>query len=364
MKYTASELCLIWLDSFLGLEYKHKQQLYSMINGKLEIKAILTEGKDYITSNVGENEYNTLLNSANQVYLDYILDGLDKRGIKAVTIESKDYPERLKQTAIPPLVLYTKGDVTLLNEECFAMVGSRKSLPLSISIAKDYAKSLSDAGFVLVTGIAQGVDSTVLETGIKNGKKVISVIAGGFDNLYPKSNQLLLDKVVENGLVISEYPPEVQSKPYFFPIRNRIIAGLSKGVLIVSGGMKSGTIYTAEYAEEYGRDLFSVPYSVGIPSGAGCNDLIKRGAMLTDSPTDVLKFYGKEEIKFAITLSESEKQIVALLKDEEQHVEKICSTLGKKIFEVTPLLSVLEIKGVVIKNGVNVYGLSRSDLEE
>ncbi len=327
------------------------------------IKDLLEKGRNYIISDIGEKEYSTILSSANKEYLDYILDNLDKKGIKAVTLFSQDYPDALKNVSLPPVVLYVKGDATLLSQEKFAIVGSRKSLPLSISIAKDYADVISNH-YCLCTGIAEGVDKTVIQTALDKGKKIVSVIAGGFDNVYPKSNQDLFDKVAQTGLVVSEYPPEVYPRPFMFPVRNRIIAGLSKGVLIVSGGLKSGTLYTAEYAEEYGKDLFAVPYSVGIASGAGCNELIKRGAMLTDSPSDVLQYYGIEEDPvIEQSLSDEESAIVNALKDGELHIDKISAKLNKKAFEIISVLSVLEIKGYIVKSG-NVYGLCRNVSEE
>lgn len=364
MKYDNGELCLIWLDSFLGLEYKHKQELFKMIGGKADIKELLVKGKSYIAENIGENEYNTLVNSANANYLDYVLSALERKGIVAVTITSKDYPDTLKNTPIPPLVLYCKGDIKLLKCDIFGIVGSRKNLPSTLAVAKRYADELSASGLTLITGIAEGVDATVISTAVENGRSAISVIGGGFDHLYPKSNQDLLEKLVLNGLAISEYPPDTVPKPFHFPVRNRIIAALSKGVLIVSGAMKSGTQYTAEYAEEYGKDLFAIPYGVGVAQGAGCNDLIKRGAMLTDDPKDVLDFYGLVKERKKIELNESEKAIVSVLKDGEKHTEKICAALGKRVFEITPVLSMLEMKGVISKNGVNVYGICRNDLEE
>ena len=142
MKYTNSELCLIWLDSFLGLEYKHKIELYKKIKGKTDIKAFIEKSADYVKSEIGKNQYDTLLSSANQEYLNYVLGGLEKRGVLPITIESDSYPEFLKQTSLPPIVLYTKGDISLLNGNNFGIVGSRKNLPLSISQASVFAKSL------------------------------------------------------------------------------------------------------------------------------------------------------------------------------------------------------------------------------
>ena len=358
-KYTTEELCLLWLDSFIGLEYKHKAELYNLINGKPKITEVLEKGKEYIVANIGEKDYETIKKSANDVYLRYILDGLKRRGVKAITIDSKEYPESLRQTSVPPLVLYYKGNEKLLKENLFGVVGSRKCLPISRKTAEEYAKTLTKSGFVLVTGTAEGIDESVLRSAISNGGKVISVLAGGFDHVYPTSNVELLDKVSEKGLVITEHSPETVTKPYFFPVRNRIIAGLSKGVLVVSASMKSGAIYTAEYAEEYGRDLFAVPYGVGVPTGAGCNELIKRGARLTDVPEDILEYYGIESQTEKVELSEIENSIVTALSNGNLHVEKISEIINKPIYELSPTLSAMEIKGLIIKTGVNVYGLTR-----
>lgn len=357
-KYDKNELALIWLDSFEGLEYHKKQVLYGKIKGKTEIKRIIAENKDYLITAVGDKGYSNILNSANSEYFDFVMTGLNKEGITAVTMESPLYPESLKNTDLPPLVLYAKGNLDLLKEECFAIVGSRKSLPVSVKIAEEYTAKICDSGLTVVTGIAEGVDEAVLKTALKKGGKVISVIAGGINNVYPRNNFDLCLEVIKHGLVISEHRPEINPKPYFFPVRNRIIAGLSKGVLVASGSKKSGTIYTAEYAFEYGRDVFAVPYGVGVESGQGCNDLIKRGAILTDDFEDIRQFYGLSQSKnAAVELSKEEKQIVDILKDGAVHVEKIAQALNKQVYEIMPLLSIMEIKGLTVKSGVNSYSL-------
>ncbi len=361
-RYNKEELILIWLDSFLGLEYKHKIEIYKYLKNAQKITEGLSQAKDYIQSSVGQSEFNTLMNSANPNYLDYILNELDRKDIEVITIDSKEYPESLLNVELKPLVLYYKGDIKLLNENGFAIVGSRKSLPLSFSLTRDYAKKLVKH-FTLITGIAEGVDSEVIRTALENHGKVISVVAGGLDNIYPSNNKSLADQVAKNGLLISEQPPKVAPKPYFFPIRNRIIAGLGKGVLIVSGGLKSGTLYTAEYAGEYGKDLFAIPYNVGVKSGEGCNELIKRGAILTDTPKDILDFYRLEDKEQDVQLTDAEKDIVKALSVGQMHIEKLSAVLNKRTFEIMPTLSILEIKGIVAKGG-NVYELIRNYSEE
>lgn len=364
MKYTKEELCYIWLDSFLGLEYVHKKNIFDIISHSPEIGTVLVEAKEYLVSQIGESAFNTVKNSANASYLDYILSGLATREIRAVTLVSEDYPARLKDTPAPPLVLYTRGDVGLMNGETFGVVGSRKSLPLSIKLAERYTQALVGAEFTIVTGIAEGVDCAAIKSALNAGGKVISVIAGGFDNIYPKNHTELTEEIVKTGLIISEHPPETAPQRFMFPVRNRIIAGLSRGVLIVSGGIKSGTLYTAEYAEEYGRDVFAIPYNVGVQSGAICNDLIKRGTMLTDTPEDILNYYGKAVNDSAPQLTDDETKITEILKESAMHVEQIACGIGKMVFEIMPILSSLEIKGIIAKTGVNVYGLTRTLLEE
>lgn len=364
IKYSEKELCLIWLDSFIGLDYNNKQLIYSLISEKQGIRNII-ERNPALANQIGNDKYITLRDSACREYFDRVISELEQKGITAITIESENYPNSLKNTSHPPLVLYAVGNVELLNGNLFSMVGSRKSLPISEAIAKRYVKELACVGFTICTGIAEGIDKVVLQTALEENAKVISVLAGGYDNVYPATNRNLLEEVGKKGLVISEYPPSVKTMPFNFPVRNRIIAGLSKGTLIISGAKKSGTLYTAEYAEEYGRDLFAIPYGIGVPSGAGCNDLIKRGAMLTDDPADILNFYGIEKRENEkLQLTETETLIVKALYEGELHVDKICNVTGKKVFEITPILAVLEIKGIVVKSGVNVYSLAINGLEE
>lgn len=360
-KYTKEELGCIWVDSFLGLEYKYKTEIVEIFSD-CKINDFLQQNKDSLINKVGLENYQTLVSSSNKAYLEFVLEGLTSRNIRAVTILSDNYPSALKDIECPPLVLYCVGDLKLLNGENFAIVGSRRSLPSSIKLAENFSTELCSVGFNLVTGIAEGVDSAVLSATISAGGKPISVIAGGLDNVYPKSNQELLNKVAKSGLVIAEYPPETVPKPFHFPVRNRIIAGLSKGVLVISGGIKSGTLYTAEYAENQSKTVFAVPYSVGVPSGAGCNELIKRGALLCDSPQDIINFYGKEVKEKSVSISETERSVLSVLMNGEMHIEKICSALSKQIFEVTPITLGLEMKGLIYKSG-NVYGLARNDLE-
>lgn len=360
MKYNERELLIVWLDSFKDIEYKHKRALYDLLEDKSDLKRNIEANAREISGAIGEAGYNALVSSANSEYLKDTVARLDNAGERAITFKSDAYPDSLKEIPEPPLALYSRGNVELLNENVFGVVGSRKSIPLSLNIAKDFASELVNNGFTLVTGTAEGVDAEVIKAATNSGK-IIAVAAGGLNNIYPAENTALIEKAAKNGLVISEHREDVKPLPYMFPVRNRIIAGLATGVLVVSGRLKSGTMHTAEYCVDYGRDLFAVPYSVGIESGAGTNELIKRGAILADSPSDILSYYGIEEKQEEETpFSDTERAIVSALKDGELHIEKIAARTGVKIYELSSAITALEIKGVIGKNGINTYGLIRN----
>lgn len=361
-KYNTKELLLIWLDSFSELSYNEKFSLYEILKDAESIKRVLSEKHAEISALI-KQKLSVILGCADNDYLLKTVKQMETAGITAVTKESKLYPHDLKVVEDAPLVLYCKGDVSLLGAKKFAIVGSRKSLPLSVELSKRYTKAVIDCGFVPVTGIADGVDGTVIETAL-NGNKVISVFASGIDCVYPKVNAELSERVAKTGLIISEYPLGVAAQKFRFPIRNRIIAALSEGVLIVSGGEKSGTVYTGEYALEYGKTLFAIPYSVGVPSGKTPNDFIKSGAFLTDDPSDLYEFYGVSESQKSETLTEQEKAVLLSIGGGNTHIEKIAADLNVQTYELMPTLSLLEIKGQIVKSGANKYSLIKTIPEE
>ena len=354
--YTNGELCLIWLDSFLGLEYKNKKEIYKFITEKSNLKQLILDNKDVFVNLLGNEKYNLMVNSANKEYLDFVLNGLEKEEVRAITIVSKNYPQSLLNTETPPLVLYAKGNINLLSTPCFTVVGSRKTLTQALAQTEKFVTELSKH-FTIVTGNADGVDNKVLTTCLENNFNVITVLAGGINNIYPKTSVNLVEKVAKTGLVLTEFFQVPSIQPFNFPIRNRILAGLSKGILITSAGKKSGAIYTADYALEYGKEVFAFPYSIGVPSGEGCNDIIKRGGILADSVTDILSFYNFESKTINIQLTESEKLVVDAINNGFTHIEQISKELNIGITQLTTVLAMLEINGVVCKTGVNQYAV-------
>jgi DNA processing protein len=214
----------------------------------------------------------------------------ERNGIKVITIFDKEYPELLKEIYQPPWILFAKGDVSLLAKESkLAVVGSRQATQYGKSAIRMILPGLIKNEVLTVSGLAKGIDSLVHEYTIKNGGKTIAVIAGGLYHIYPKENMELALEMMKTQLIISEYPPDTKPLRWHFPARNRIISGLSKGTFIIEAKRKSGSLITANYAVNEGREVFSLPGSILNPFSSGTNDLIQQGAKLVTSAEDILE---------------------------------------------------------------------------
>lgn len=353
MTYTEEEINLITLCSFEELTYQQRRVLLSDMTSAFPD---FVKYREKLIKSVGDGVYNKVKSKfSDPSYRERVLKKLEKRNIVCVTYVSENYPEALKNSPCPPQVLFCRGNVNLLNTRCFAIVGSRRTLP---NVLKECRKISSQAAeeFTIVSGMADGADTAAIEGAIESGN-VISVLAYGFDHVYPAVNEKLLRKTEEKGLVITEYTPQIEPKAYNFPVRNRIIAGLAEGVLIVSAGKKSGALITAGYAEEMGRSVFAFPYSPGVTSGEGCNNLIKKGAKLTENILDIFEEFGldfkpPEEKVFT---PEEEELLKLIGESGEAFVPDIAAKMGKMPFQLIPILSSLEIKGAVARLGGNRY---------
>ncbi|MGN0812112.1 MAG: DNA-processing protein DprA [Candidatus Coproplasma sp.] len=352
MSYSQRELNLIIADSVTGLNYTQKKLLLASLNGENEDCGKYAEA---LIKTCGEGVYNRARATLyDEDYRKKLLQELDKRGIVCVTYKSADYPERLKNIPVPPLVLYARGNVELLKGEMFAVVGSRKTVEAAYGECKKICGQLSQK-FVIVTGVADGADSAAAYGALESGN-VICVLPGGHDTACT-TNVKMLKEVEERGLTVSEFPFGTPARKYTYFLRNRIIAGLSKGVLVVSAAKKSGALNTATYAADYSREVFAFPYNPGITSGEGCNNLIKNGAYLCDCADDIFSVFGFEaKAEESVSLDKDERQVLTVLKQEgETHVEKIAEALGKQLFEINAICAMLEIKGLVARVGGNKY---------
>lgn len=232
----------------------------------------------------------TILHDLHSIHLLNVIQQYEKLGISMITIFDPEYPPMLRETFKPPWVLYAKGDVSLLTaEKLLAVVGSRQATLCGKKSIELLFPKLIEHQVVVVSGLAVGIDSYAHQTAIKLGGHTVGVIAGGFYHLYPKENEKLAQEMMKGHLVISEYPPNTLPQKWHFPMRNRIIAGISQGTLIVEAKKNSGSLITANYAVHEGRDVFAVPGNILGNQSLGANQLIQQGAKLVTAAQDILE---------------------------------------------------------------------------
>jgi DNA processing protein len=209
--------------------------------------------------------------------------------IIVISIFDKEYPSLLKEIYQPPWALFVKGDLSLLKKDpMLAVVGSRQATQYGKNAIRVIFPELIQKGVLIVSGLAKGIDTLAHEYAIKNGGKTIAVIAGGLYHIYPKENMSLALEMMKTQLILSEYPPDTKPLKWHFPARNRIISGLAKGTLIIEAKRKSGSLITANYAVNEGREVFSLPGSIFNPYSVGANEIIQQGAKLVTSAEDIL----------------------------------------------------------------------------
>ncbi len=289
---------------------------------------------------------------------------LKEKKIYLILIEEENYPQILKEINSPPLGLYLKTSLPI--EKIFkeklvlAIVGTRKATKIGQEIAKKFAYEISSLGGTVVSGLAFGIDKSAHLGALEGKGLTLAVLANGLDFVYPQANYSLAEKIIQKGALISEYPLNSPSLPFRFLERNRIISGLSKGVLVVEAPSRSGALNTANHALEENREVFAIPGSIFSKNSAGCNFLIQKGAKLTTKLEDILEelkeqidleiINQKKEIEFNSSI---EKNVFEFLKENERGLEfdEILKKFNLSFQELLNILSSLEIKNLVKKVG-------------
>lgn len=355
MNYTQEELAYIWFDSFFAGEIRIKTKLLEAAESPLDFASNLDKFAPFLIKSKKESVYNNIKASLkSNVYTKKLKADLDKRGIVAVARCSENYPKELFNLENPPCVLYCKGNLSLLREEKFVVVGSRRTLPNILKATERISAELSEH-FVVVTGVADGGDGAAIKGAIGEGR-IISVLPGGHGNIYPSAMRSVYKEICQKGLAVSEYPYDYRVRKFSFPARNRIIAALGRGVLAVSAGEKSGVLSTVYQALDLGRDVFAFPYTPGIESGVGCNSLIKKGAFLCDNIVDILSCFGIDFKQKEPSLTAEERKILDILRDSEGlHLYEIAEKSGIETASLSVALLPLEMEGLVVKLGGNRY---------
>ncbi|MGB0037007.1 MAG: DNA-processing protein DprA [Candidatus Acidiferrales bacterium] len=286
-------------------------------------------------------------------------------GCRLLTWDEPAYPSRLREIYDPPPLLYVLGNVELLNRHIISIVGARRPTPYGNQMAERLARDLADRGVVIASGLARGIDSSAHKGALNSPTgRTIGVLGCGIDVVYPKENKKIFAEMVQRGVIISEFPMGTFPAPQNFPIRNRIIAGMALGVVVVEGAQYSGSLITARLAMEFGREVYGVPGNATQPASFGPNQLIKQGAKLVTGWEDVVEELptpvraelvpveaATSEERAALveqSLSETERPLFELLAaDQARHVDELVELSGLSSSEVLAALFELELKGVV-----------------
>ena len=297
------------------------------------------------------------------------LKSLEGEKARAVTIEDESYPDNLRNIYDPPGIIYIKGELLKTDRKAIAIVGTRRATRYGLEVTRKLASQLAEMGVTIISGLALGIDTAAHEGALHSKGRTAAVLGSGVDQIFPQSNQKLAARIEENGAIISEFPLGQKPESWTFPQRNRIISGLSLGVIVVEGHYDSGAMITAKLALEQGREVFAVPGNIELDQSKGPHWLIKQGAKLVESVEDVLeelkaqipvkmtnvqsfdrtqdKYPMSNEGKNYSNLSEEERKVVSVLSLEPKHIDSISIETGLPIPQVSSLLMMLEIKRAV-----------------
>jgi len=311
---------------------------------------------------ISAHDYAEIKSELDNIDFDAFERLLSEKDIIFVTVLDKGYPEALRPYDDMPLALYCKGDVSLLNKPSFAVVGTRFPTRYGLRVTEEFVSSLAER-FVIVSGMARGLDSCAHRTALKSGGKTVAVFGCGADIIYPPENLSLYRDIITYGLVISEYEPGTPARSYNFPPRNRLISGLSRGVLVAEAGLKSGTVITINDAIAQGKDVFCVPGSIYSAASAGTNRSIRecqsRAVLNVNDIYEELGISKEEKIKPSdIQLDFNEVAIMDALKSAgEMHVEEILEVVDLTVPQLNSLLTRMEASGLINKTKQNHWSL-------
>jgi DNA processing protein len=305
----------------------------------------------------GRETVDAIVRQRDELDVAHEIAGADSLGARIITPVDPEYPAVLNQIHDPPLALYVQGEFETRDQHAFAVVGTRRPSHYGRDTAERLAYQLSMAGYVVVSGMAEGIDTVAHRGALKAQGRTLAVLGGGLDHVYPASNRGLAKEIADHGVVMTELPLGRRPDRTTFPMRNRIVSGLSAGVVVVEAGPRSGALITVRQALEQGRSVFAVPGRIDSLRSQGCNELIRGGATLVTSADDILEDFEylfaqpdrrcSEDAMPRIELSDDESALVSALDQGESDVDSIIRATGLNPANVSSTLLSLEMKNVV-----------------
>ncbi len=303
----------------------------------------------------------------NKIDLERVMKSIEEKEIKVYTIEDSDYPRRLREINQPPPVLYVRGSINVEDEWAVAVVGTRRVTPYGRQVTAELASFLANNGITVVSGLARGVDAIAHQSALKNGGRTIAVLGSGVDVIYPPEHSRLAVDIIKQGALVSDYAVGTKPDGVNFPPRNRIISGLTMATIVVEAGETSGALITAEFAVEQGKEVFAVPGSILTPQSEGTNKLIEQGARPLLKMSEILDVLNLEKIPEKQTsrkqfpLNPVESKLLSTLSQDPIHVDEVSRLAELPISEVTAMLTMLELKGMVAQVGGMTYVAIRDE---
>lgn len=313
---------------------------------------------ELLEAGLPEKWIDEFLDFRNQVTPSEVMEELKKNKIDIIAFDNPGYPVLLKEISSPPYLLYIRGELKPEDQNAIGIVGSRKGTDYGRRATYEIAEGLGKAGITVISGLAIGLDTEAHRGALAGGGRTIAVLANGLDAVYPSSNQNLAEQIIDNGCLISEQPFGMPPLKHNFPARNRIISGLSQGVLVTEAGEASGTLHTASFAIEQNRQLYAIPGPIYNPLAKGPNNLLKQGAKAVTCAQDILEDFGIESsVTEILPVGEDEELIFKILKTENLHIDDIVRLSERDPADISKILTLMELRGKIRNLGGQLYSL-------
>lgn len=361
----------VWLSTVAGVGSVTIKNLYEVYETSKDIYDLTPSQIDEIDF-LSKNQ-KIALKAKNLDYAQSIIEDCLEKDIEIISFHEENYPEMLKNIYDPPIVLYKKGiPFDFNNTAMVGIVGTRRASVYGDKCATMYAYDLSKANIVVVSGMAMGIDTSAHRGALKAGSVTVAVLGTGVDVCYPLENKEIYEYLCKYGVIISEYPPKTTAHPGHFPKRNRIISGISKALLVVEAGLRSGALITADLANEQGKSVYAIPNVIMNKASTGTNNIIKEYAYLTNTPNDIIEyFYGRynvgktqesekadeEFLKMLENLSDEEKLVAKCLSDKPKYIDTLVRETNFPAGKIGAIMTMLEIYGIAVSHPGNSYSL-------